>query len=140
MNRTFRLAGLLRLRRLEEERAAAALATANSVTRAEEAHREELTMRLSGASFPRRADESQWLAAAAGRASLAGLVLEAETAVAVAARRAEIASDDWMSARGRVAMLDKLADRHALAVRLAEDAAEQALLDEVAVRRRKEDR
>jgi flagellar protein FliJ len=140
MNRAFRLAGLLRLRRLEEERAAAELATANAATRTEERERDQLTSRLAVAAFPRQAGESEWLSAAASRAALAGLVNEAQTTVAVATRRAELAGQDWMFARSRVAMLDKLAERHAHAVRIADEAAEQALLDELAARRRKEER
>ena len=59
-------------------------------------------------------------------------------AVDVAVRRGEIAAEDWTAARTRVAMFDKLAERHEALVRAEEDRTEQQLLDEVASRRRGE--
>lgn len=140
MERTFRLAGLLRLRRLEEERAAAALATANVQTRQAEADRDDLVNVMAGTIFPHHADEGLWRTAVAARASLTALVGEAEVLAEVAARRGELAAEDWSAARARVSMLDKLAERHDALVRAADDRAEQQLLDEAAARRREEDR
>lgn len=138
MDQSFRLAGLLRLRRLEEERAAAGLAAANAATREAEDERDELTTVMAGTIFPRHTDENAWRSAVAARASLTALVGEAAVAVDVAVRRGEIAAEDWTAARTRVAMLDKLAERHEALVRAEEDRAEQQLLDEVASRRRSE--
>ncbi len=138
MDQTFRLAGLLRLRRLQEERAAAGLAAANAATREAEDERDELTTLMAGTIFPRHTDENAWRCAVAARASLTALVGEATVAVDVAVRRGEIAAEDWTAARTRVAMLDKLAERHEALVRSEEDRTEQQLLDEVASRRRGE--
>lgn len=138
MERSFRLAGLLRLRRLQEERAAAGLAAANAATREAESEHDELTTAMAGTIFPRHTDEYAWRSAVAARASLTSLVGEARVAVDVAVRRGEIAAEDWAAARARVAMLDKLAERHEALARAEEDRAEQLLLDEVASRRRGE--
>jgi flagellar FliJ protein len=139
MERAFRLSGLLRLRRLEEERAASALATANSATRAAASRRDGLADVMAGTIFPRHADEGLWRTAVAARASLTALVGEAEVLAEVAARRGELAAADWTAARTRVSMLDKLAERHTALVRAEDDRTEQQLLDEAAARRRKEE-
>ena len=136
MSRAFRLAGLLRLRRLEEERAAAALATANAETRAAATEREELVALMSGTTFAPHADENQWRAMVAARSSINGLVGEASVALAVAERRGVLATEDWSAARSRLAMVDKLAARHAAMVAAEEEKAEQLVLDEAAARRR----
>lgn len=140
MERTFRLAGLLRLRRLEEERAAAALAAANAEARRAEATRDERVNVMAGTVFPRHADEGLWRTAVAARASLTALVGEAEVLAEVAARRGELATQDWSAARSRVSMLDKLAERHEASVRAEDNRVEQQLLDEAAARRREEER
>jgi flagellar FliJ protein len=139
MQRQFRLAGLLRLRRLEEERAAAQLAVANAETRTAERRRDDLTTLMGNAALPLRAGEPGWQAAVAARAALTGMVDEATVAVDVAVRRGELVAADWTGARARVAMLDKLAERHDALVRAEDDRAEQLLLDEAASRRRTED-
>jgi len=139
MQRQFPLAGLARLRKLQEERAAADLALANAVARAAENRREGLATLMGRASMPARAGELEWQAAIAARAALTGLVDEATIAVDVAVRRGEIAAAQWTGARTRVAMLDKLAERHEGLVRAEDDRVEQLLLDEVASRRRTEE-
>jgi flagellar FliJ protein len=136
MERSFRLAGLLRLRRLEEERSAAKLAAANGAIHEAEEQRDDLTSAMAGTIFPRHVDEDTWRCAVAARASLTALVGEATVAVDVAVRRGELAAADWTAARARVSMLDKLADRHDVLVRAEDDKAEQLLLDEAASRRK----
>jgi len=141
MSRVFRLTGLLRLRHLQEEQAAAGLALANAAVRAAQDRQSEAEGMLVMASFPAHANTIGWDAAVATRASLAGLLGEAAVAVDVAARRAEIATLDWSAARSRVATLEKLEDRHVTQVRQDEDHAEQLVLDEAASRlHTKEDR
>lgn len=139
MERQFRLAGLLRLRRLEEERAAAELAVANAQKRAAERRRDELSTLMGGSSMPARSGAPEWQAAVAARAALTGMVDEADIAVAVAVRRGEIVAAEWTGARTRVAMIDKLAERHEALVRAEDERAEQLLLDEAASRRRAEE-
>ena len=134
MSRVFRLSGLLRLRHLQEEQAAAGLAMANAAVRAAQDRQSEQQGMLVTATFPAHANTIGWDAAVATRASLAGLLGEAAVAVDVAARRAEFASLDWSAARSRVAMLEKLEERHITQVRHEEDQAEQLVLDEAAAR------
>jgi flagellar FliJ protein len=141
MDRRFRLAGLLRLRTLQEEQAAATLAVANAATARARDDRDAADSYLAGHAFPTYADPAMWQASLAARVSLAGLVEEAGATLAVAERRAEIATADWSAARTQVATVDKLAERHAAAVQAEDERAEQLHLDEVAGRRwTKEDR
>ncbi|MCV2392786.1 flagellar export protein FliJ [Actinotalea sp. M2MS4P-6] len=135
MSRPFRLGALLRLRQLEEERAAASLAAANVEVREAEDERAELVSLMSGVQFPSRVDDAVWRTLVVSRASLHGLVNEASAVVDVATRRSELATADWTAARTRLAMVDKLADRHAVTVRAEEEKAEQLVLDEAASRR-----
>ena len=139
MNRSFRLTGLLRLRTLQEEQAAAALARANADTaRATERHRETRDV-MAGTIFPAHADENVWRAAVADRAAMASLVTEAAVAAQVVARRSEIAAAEWLAARTTVATLDKLAERHEVQVRAEDERLEQLVLDEAASRRHQEE-
>jgi flagellar FliJ protein len=127
----FRLDGLLRLRRLEEDRAAADLARANAERRRAE-ERRDATADAIGSSALDRAD---FAAAVAGRAALFGLYAESVAYLASATERAEQAGAEWTDARRTVRMLDKLAERHEAAEAAAELRAEQLLLDEAALRR-----
>ncbi|WP_372594390.1 flagellar FliJ family protein [Actinotalea sp.] len=138
MTRDFRLSGLLRLRRLQEEQAAAALSEANS--RTAHAHEEHQAFRavMSSTLFPTHGDPNEWRAAVADRAAMSAIVGEAAIAVQVTARRAEIAAAEWTAARTTVATLDKLADRHEVLVRAEDERAEQLVLDEAASRRHQE--
>ncbi|HMO12369.1 MAG TPA: hypothetical protein PKB06_12910, partial [Actinotalea sp.] len=77
MERAFRLAGLLHLRRLQEEAAAARLAEANRALHVAEEDRDALAVAMAATAFPSQADVTAWQAAAATRASLASLVDEA---------------------------------------------------------------
>lgn len=140
MNRSFRLAGLLRLRALQEEQAAATLALANADAKRAGEHHQETRNVMAGTLFPDHGDENQWRAAVADRAAMASLVGDAAIAVQVATRRSELAAADWTEARTSVATLDKLADRHDVAVKAEDERAEQLVLDEAASRRHQEDR
>lgn len=140
MNRGFRLTGLLRLRKLQEEQAAAVLARANADTaRATERHRETRNL-MAGTFFPAHGDENVWRAAVADRAAMTSLVTEAAVAAQIVARRAEIAAAEWAAAKTTVATLDKLAERHEVLVKAGDEHAEQLVLDEAASRRHQEDR
>lgn len=134
MSRAFRLAGLLRLRHLQEEQAAAGLARANAVVQAAQDKQVAEMGMLVQATFPAHTNTIGWDAAVATRAALAGILGETAVAVDVAARRAEIATGEWQAARSRVATLEKLEDRHVTQVRRDEDHAEQLVLDEAASR------
>ncbi|MDT0165141.1 flagellar FliJ family protein [Actinotalea sp. AC32] len=131
----FRLAGLLRLRQMQEEQAAADLARANAArARAEERRRDTEAM-LNDAGLPERSDELAWRAAVAARASLAGMLTESVLTVRSAAAVVDDANAAWSAARTLTTTLGKLEERHDREVRLAEDRAEQLVLDETAGRR-----
>lgn len=131
----FRLGGLLRLRRLEEERAAATLARANAERTAARERRSRAALELSAASFD-DGDAASFQAAVAGRASLMGLLEESALLLAVAAERSDTAQRDWTERRTEVRTLEKLEERHDAAAVADEGRAEQLLADEVALRGR----
>lgn len=127
---TFRLAGLLRLRRLEEERAAATLAQANAERTAAHHRRDEHVERIAQSTL----DKDDFTVAVAGRAALFGMYAESTAYLALAVERAEQAGVEWSGARTAVRMIDKLEERHAVAEEAEALRAEQLLLDETAIR------
>lgn len=135
----FRLAGLLRLRNLQEEQAAAALALAHAERRAAQKRRDETAEMLSGTGLPERADHLTWQAAIAGRAAVNGLLGEARAALEVVEVRVDAATHEWSAARTKAATLEKLEDRHEVLERAEELRAEQLVLDEAASRQRAAD-
>lgn len=136
----FRLGGLLRLRKLEEEQAAAELARANERREAAERRARRAQEDLAGSALPMAADELTFRAAVAGRASLMGLLAESAASVALAHGHADVAHRQWTGARTAVRTLDKLAERHDAAVAAEEAAEEQRVLDETATQRATRDR
>ncbi|WP_298462459.1 flagellar export protein FliJ [uncultured Cellulomonas sp.] len=134
MERAFRLAGLLRLRTLQEEQAAAALAAAHAGLQRADAARRATLAGLAGHAMPATGDAGAWRVATTGRAALTHLLADAAIAVDQAGERVTEHTADWSAARSRTVGLEKLHDQHRTAV-LAEDArAEQHALDEVAAR------
>lgn len=127
---TFRLAGLLRLRRLEEERAAAALAQANAERSEAHRRRDEHVERIAHSTL----DKEDFTVAVAGRAALFGMYAESTAYLALAVERAERAGVEWSGARTAVRMIDKLAERHTATEETEALRAEQVLLDETAIR------
>lgn len=127
---SFRLAGLLRLRRLEEDRAAGALAAANAERHRASEHRVATAERIARSTL----DDDDFSAAVAGRAALFGVYAESTAFLALAQERAAEAGVAWTGARRAVRMLDKLEDRHTAAEEAAGLRAEQLLLDETATR------
>jgi flagellar FliJ protein len=126
----FRLAGLHRLRRLQEDQAAAELARANAERRRAEERRAATAARIAEQAL----DPERFPVAVAGRAALFGLYAESTAYLALAAERADLAGSAWTEARRAVRMLDKLAERHEAAETAEELRAEQVLLDEAASR------
>ncbi|MEW2461776.1 flagellar export protein FliJ [Microbacterium sufflavum] len=138
MSRSFSLAGLLRVREIQERAAAQRLSRAVIDAQHTEARDRALRAHLSGADT--EAVDVRSLAAlaaarVAGRALLADLrtlsELQHET---VAEARAEHAD-----ARRTLRGLERLADAHAAELRAADLHAEQAELDEIGTRTRTED-
>jgi flagellar FliJ protein len=130
----FRLAALMRVRRLQEDVAAGrAVAAAAQVTAAEEVVVER-TLALGSSAPPASADESTWRAAVAARTALSSLLTESRGLAAARADDAVRARAEWAAARTRVRPLERLAERHAREVAEEEVRAEQLLLDEHAGR------
>jgi len=131
MARQFPLAGLLRVRRLQEEQAAGGLAEANRRLRDADDARTEAYAALHD--LPADAvDRATLTAIAAARASARSML--AELGAVEEARRAEAdaAQAQYRAARERAAVLGKLEDRHAGLAAAEELRAEQVVLDELA--------
>ncbi len=137
MTTAFRLAGLLRLRKLQEDQASAGLARAN-------AGRTAHARRLAGArgdlaDSPAEAGSAVALAAtAAARSASRSLLLELETLAATLEMEAEEAQAALIEAKTAASSLDKLSERHRQDCVSAELLAEQSFLDELALTRRKD--
>ena len=133
MERAFRLAGLLRLRKLQEDQAAALLATSNAGLRRSEAARDGRQLALAHHTLP-DGDQRVFATAVAGRASLGGLLIEATTAVGGAREKVAVDTDLWSAARSLSIGLEKLEDKHRVVVQHEDDRLEQIVLDEIASR------
>lgn len=130
----FSLAGLLRLRSVQEDRAAADLGTAER-ERSQAEHRvRETTDRLAGTQLPSGVDGPTWLAAAASRLTLGALLEDDTEHLAQAEERADERRADWTRARQAERSVQRLEEHHAALDQAAELAAEQRALDEVAAR------
>lgn len=132
----FGLAGLLRIRRLKEERAAHELVRARSRA-AELAHeRHELIDQLSDHGHDAR-DVRGIAAISAARASTSTMLADLE-ALAMSQRRAVDGAETLhRAARREVRTVEKLEERHVDAARADEQRAEQTALDELAARARR---
>ena len=130
----FRLAGLLRFRKLQEDQAAADLASANASRRRAEARRATATRELIGHEFQTDLDVSVFRAAVASRAALRSFATEASVAVEVAATEVQQQELVWSDARKRSVPLEKLSERHAERASVEDLRVEQLALDEIAGR------
>lgn len=135
MNRRFPLAGLLRLRQVSQDQAAADLAAANGRLRDSSARRHQTLVALDG-SRAEIADTAALHAIAAARSAARGMLNElaaVEDEIRADVVRAQAA---FNAARTRTIGLEKLEDRHAAAVSAEDLRAEQKTLDELAFRTR----
>jgi len=131
MARTFRLAGLLRLRQVQEEQAASDLAAANARSRENAARQNRARAALGGVGAEATSSNVLY-AIAAARSSSRSMLAELE-AVDVH-NRADVAdaAAAYAAARARSLGLEKLEQRH-IETRDADDlAAQQAVVDEIA--------
>lgn len=136
MSRTFRLASLLHLRSMAEDRAAGELAVAARLRAAAEARRRDTEVMLGSASMPGRSDELHFRAVAASRAALGSLLTERRSEVRTADEEVVVANAAWTAARVRTKALERLEERHDAQVRAEDERAEQMVLDEVGARMR----
>lgn len=131
----FRLASLLGLRRAMEDAAATELAQANADRDRAMKRRADTVRALSGVEFPQsQVTVASFGAITAARASLSARLTDHMALEQAAEEDAERARQAWTEAKTRTAALDKLAERHADAVRAEELHGEQIVLDEIASR------
>ncbi len=136
----FGLTGLLRLRGLREDEAAAALGAAERDVAAAGDRARRTAERLAGSTLPGSVDGATFLAAAASRLSLSSLLVEDTDRLQEARAAAAERREDWSHARQDERAVERLREHHEEREHAAELRAEQAVLDEVAGRRRKEER
>jgi flagellar FliJ protein len=131
MARTFALAGLLGLRRLEENQAAAALSEANGRTGAIRA-RKGIALRDLDGSPSSVADADMLRLAAFARASARSMLSDLAALSALAEADTAQAQEDLQAARARTIGLEKLEEKHIAAVVAMDLRTEQIVLDEIA--------
>ncbi len=134
MERAFRLAGLLRLRELQEDQAAGALAVSNGVLRSAEQQRDATLRTLAAHTMPAMADMSAWRTSVSSRGALTHLLADAAIDVRDAGERVAADAAVWAAARSRSVGLEKLRDNHRALVHAEDERTEQLALDEVAAR------
>lgn len=130
MSRNFPLSGLLRLRELQESKAAGELAAANQALRGGQASMRNVREAAADTEqYP--VDGATMLAAAAARASTGSMLLELEATLETLNAGALAANRAHQRARSQVKALEKLSDKHASELRLQDLGREQALLDDL---------
>ncbi|MCI4658677.1 hypothetical protein E3O44_18450 [Cryobacterium algoricola] len=131
MKRDFALAGLLRLRHLQQDAAAGELAAANALLHSNEARRAEASAALTV--LPSEATGTASLAAiAAGRTSAQSMLADLDALGRDYRRTAETAHAAFTAKRAESVGLEKLEDRHGIFVAAEDLRAEQTVLDEIA--------
>ncbi len=130
-SRTFGLAGLLRLRTMEEDQAGARLSAANARSQVLRSRTGALRGQL--ADTPAAVNSAAALRyAAISRASMSSMLADLQTLEAVQDQETQAAREAFGVARARTAGLEKLEARHSREVIAADLAAEQIALDEIA--------
>jgi flagellar FliJ protein len=139
VNRRFPLAGLLRLRHAEQDRAAASLATANDRVReaADARMAARRTLEDTGTAMLIQ-DAATLSAVAAARAATRGMLQELDAVVQNRRVDADLAQDQYTAARRSALGLEKLEEQHGTRVAAEELRTEQTVLDEIAARGRVE--
>lgn len=131
MSRTFPLAGLLRLRHLQQDSAAGSLASANNRLAATESRRSRATTELE-TSAAEATDAATLAAIAASRAASRSLLRDLDALRQQQRRDAEQAQTAFNAARAQSIALEKLEARHAATEAFTYLKAEQGTLDEMA--------
>lgn len=132
MNRRFRLAGVLRAREVQEQVARGALAQANREVSSAHTEVTRRTQLLAAQPAPTSGPSPQFLAALTARRGLADQIAAAAHELAVVEREAAGRTQEWTAAAVRRRALEHLADRHAAAVRAADERAAQREIDDLA--------
>ena len=130
-SRAFSLAGLLRLRTLEQDQAAARLSSANNRSQVLRSRQSALRDQLTES--PVEVNSTQALRyAAIARASMAGMLADLHTLEEAQDAETDSAREAFSAARSRTVGLEKLQARHHRAIADQDLAAEQTALDEIA--------
>ena len=131
MARSFPLAGLLRLRHLQQDQAAGDLAATNASLR-ESGMRQDRVRTALGATSTDLTSTSSLHAIAAARASTRSMLADLEALRHEQQAAADDAAARFTTARSQSVGLEKLQGRYAAAVDAEELHAEQTVLDEIA--------
>lgn len=133
MSRLFPLAGLLRIRQVEKDLAAAELAAVRADA-ARTAHRRRAA-RSALAAGPSQPNSAETVTAiAAARASTSSMLADLDALESTQRQRIEQARTAHDDARRREAAIEKLGERFAVEQGVLESRAEQGVLDELAAR------
>lgn len=130
MGRNFPLSGLLRLRELQENKAAGELAAANKALHDKQATARQVRETAAQAQ-QNPIDRATMLAGAAARSSTSSMLLELDASINSLHEKAQHSIQLHQDARRDVKALEKLADKHACELRLDDLSREQALLDDL---------
>jgi flagellar FliJ protein len=131
MERNFALAGLLRLRHLQQDAAAGELAAANARLNTNETRRAEASAALTV--LPSEATGTASLAAiAAGRTSAQSMLADLDALSREYRQTAENAHAAFTAKRAESVGLEKLEGRHGMILAAEDLRAEQTVLDEIA--------
>jgi flagellar FliJ protein len=127
----FRLQPVLELRRTQERAAAQAAAQAANAAADADRQATERETALVGAHPPESASPGVFVASMA-LLRLAAEDASAQRSLAIAsAEQAELVRQQWTAAAQRTKALERLKDRHAEAIRLADQAAEERAVDDL---------
>ncbi len=133
MARMFPLAGLLRLRQIQQDQAASDLAAARRRANESTARERRAQAALSGIATD-VSDSTVLYAIAAARASSRSMLAELQEIERADREQADAANAAFTTARARSVGLEKLERRHIDGVESSDLRAEQAVLDEIATR------
>ena len=131
MSRAFPLAGLLRLRHLQQDQAAGDLSAANSRLHEHSVVRDRARIALGGSPAEATSVEALY-AVAAARASTRAMLADLDALGRRHEASAFSAQAAFDAARAKALSLEKLELRHADEVTLEEQRAEQIVIDEIA--------
>lgn len=130
MNRQFSLAGLLRLRQIQQDQAASGLARARSRSSSVRA-REASARRELSATDEAIESSASLRAVAAARSASHSMLADLQNLARVAETDEAAAREEFIAARTRSVGLEKLQARHHAELNTAELRAEQSTLDEI---------
>lgn len=130
MNRQFSLAGLLRLRQIQQDQAASGLARARSRSSSVRA-REASARRELSATDEAIESSASLRAVAAARSASHSMLADLQNLARVAETDEATAREEFIAARTRSVGLEKLQARHHAELNTAELRAEQSTLDEI---------